>query len=145
MFYLFVPLYNIKILINRIYQKYLLYLAIFLFDSFMRCLVSSIKVNCIILLNEKWNLSLAAKKLTVAGRHFSRNSYTIWKIEAGHIEMSVYMTSVDPQKHRCDPPRCRTTRMLIRLAPPGDSVHPERRRSPLRDVDVTPVVREESV
>lgn len=33
---------------------------------------------------------------------------------------SVYATSVDLQKHRCDLQRYRATRMLIRLAPPSD-------------------------
>lgn len=75
-------------------------------------------------MNEKWNPSLTAKKLTVTKCHFSRNSCAIWKIKTGHVETSVYATSVDPQKHRCDPPRWRATRMLIRLAPPGDSVSP---------------------
>lgn len=40
------------------------------------------------------------------------------KSKSAMSKTSVYATSVDPQKHRCDLPRYRATRMLIRLTSP---------------------------
>lgn len=99
---------------------------------------------------EKWNRTSInySEEVVMVIEHPTRNRYrgiVVWKIEIGHVEDVCLYDERWPTKAsvRASAMPSDANANLINF-PLGNSVHPDRRRSPLRDIDVTLLVREMS-
>lgn len=94
-------------------------------------------IECRLIIPEKL---MVIEHPTFYGRSLPRNFHAAWKIEVGHVEDVCLYDERWPTKASVQASAMPSDANANSISfPSGGSVHPERRRSPLRDIDVTPV------